>query len=173
LLNAVTGKRWEQLVGERIARPLGLKSVGAFPARHPTVAGIVEGKPEPSYDMTAFGASAGLYGTASDLERFDRGLMTGKLLPDAQRAQMWDGQPQLGFIALGQWVFTVPVKGCAAPVKIVERRGGIGGVEVRNFILPDKDVVVIAFIDRSGFDFGEVWQGKGFSYDLLAAAACA
>jgi hypothetical protein len=75
-------------------------------------------------------------------------------------------------MALGQWVFSVPLKGCAAPVRIVERRGAIGGVEVRNFILPDKDVVAIAFTNRSGFDFGEVWQGKGFSYDLLSSAAC-
>lgn len=172
LLEAVTGKKWQALVRDRIARPLGLKTLGAFPTRQATVSGTIDGKPEPGYDLAAFGAAAGLYGSVEDLWKFDRALMTGKLLPGAARAEMWDGQPKLGFIALGQWVFTVPVKGCSAPVTIVERRGAIGGVEVRNFILPDKDVVVIAFVDRAGFDFGEVWQGKGFSHDLLAAAAC-
>ena len=172
LLEAVTGKRWQTLVQERIARPLKLNTLGAFPTTKPTVPGTIDGKPETGFDLTAYGASAGLYGSVEDLWNFDRALMTGKLLPDAARAQMWDGQPQLGSIALGQWVFSVPLKGCTKPVRIVERRGAIGGVEVRNFILPEADVVAIVFVDRSGFDFGEVWQGKGFSFDLLSAAAC-
>ncbi len=173
LLEAVTGKSWQTLVLDRIGKPLGLKSLGAFPATNATVVGTVDGNREPDYDLAAFGAAAGLYGTAHDLWLFDRALLTGALLPEAQRAEMWDGQAKLGSIALGQWVFRAPLKGCTAPVRIVERRGAIGGVEVRNFILPDSNVVVIAFTDRSGFDFGEVWQGKGFSYDLLSAAACA
>lgn len=172
LLEAVTGKTWQALVRDRIAKPLELKTLGAYPTRKATMIGTIDGKPETGYDLGAFGAAAGLYGSAKDLWKFDRALMTGKLLPEAARAQMWDGQPQLGSIALGQWVFSVPLKGCAQPVRIVERRGAIGGVEVRNFILPDADVVAIMFVDRSGFDFGEVWQGKGFSYDLLSAAAC-
>jgi D-alanyl-D-alanine carboxypeptidase len=64
------------------------------------------------------------------------------------------------------------LKGCPTPVRIIERRGAIGGVQVRNFILPDADVVVIAFTNRDDFDFGEIWQGKGFAFDLLSAAAC-
>jgi len=172
LLEAVTGKSWQALVRDRIARPLKLTSLAAFPTRKATVAGTVDGKPEPTFDLGAFAASAGLYGTVQDLWKFDRALMTAKLLPPEQLAEMWNGDPKLGFMALGQWVFSVPLKGCAAPVRIVERRGAIGGVEIRNFILPDQDVVAIAFTNRSGFDFGEVWQGKGFSYDLLSAAAC-
>ncbi len=172
LLEAVTKTPWQMLVSERIAKPLGLKSLAAFPTGKATVRGRVNGKAEPRYRIETFGAAAGLYGTATDLLAFDRALMTGKLLPEAQRAEMWDGQPNLGFIALGQWSFGAELKGCALPVRIVERRGAIGGVEVRNFILPDKDVVVIAFTNRAGFDFGEIWQGKGFSYNLLSEAAC-
>jgi D-alanyl-D-alanine carboxypeptidase len=173
LLEAVTKAPWQQLVTTRIATPLGLKSLAAFPASKPTVKGRVAGKTEPRYRFESFGAAAGLYGSAQDLWKFDRALMTGKLLPEAQRAEMWDGQPNLGFIALGQWAFGAELKGCATPVRIIERRGAIGGVQVRNFILPDNDVVVIAFTNRDDFEFGEIWQGKGFSYDLLSAAACA
>lgn len=172
LIEAVTGKSWQTLVQERIATPLGLKTLGAFPTKKQTVSGTIDGKPETGYDLSAFGASAGLYGSVEDLWKFDRALMTGKLLPEAARAQMWDGQPRLGSIALGQWVFSAPLKGCAKPVRIVERRGAIGGIEVRNFILPDADVVAIVFVNKAGFDFGEVWQGKGLSHDLLSAAAC-
>jgi D-alanyl-D-alanine carboxypeptidase len=155
LLKAVTGKPWQTLVQERVAKPLKLKTLAAFPSKVVTMPGRIDGKPEPAIQFESFGAAAGLYGSARDLWRFDRALMTGKLLPEKQRAEMWDGQPQLGFIALGQWAFEAPLKGCAKPVRIVERRGAVGGVQVRNF------------------DFGEVWQGSGFSHDLLAAAACA
>lgn len=172
LLEAVTGKRWQQLVQERIARPLGLKSLAAYPSRQPTRPSTDNGKPEPAFDLSAFGASAGLYGTLGDMLRFDQALLGGKLLPDAQRAVMWDGQPQLGYIALGQWVFEAPLNGCPGPVRIVERRGAIGGVQVRNFILPDLGKAVVAFTDRGEFEFGEIWQGNGFSHDLLSAAAC-
>jgi D-alanyl-D-alanine carboxypeptidase len=173
VLETVTKTSWQKLVSERIAKPLGLKSLAAFPATVPTVRGKIGGKPEPRYRLETFGASAGLYGAAEDLLKFDRALMSGKLLPEAQRAEMWDGQPNLGFIALGQWSFGAELKGCPLPVRIIERRGAIGGVQVRNFMLPDNDVVVIAFTDRDDFEFGEIWQGKGFSFDLLSAAACA
>lgn len=172
LLEAVTGRTWQQLVAERIARPLGLKTLAAYPTGQRTMRGTVNGQPEAAIDLATYGAAGGLYGSAADLLAFDRALMSGKLLPEAQRAEMWDGQPSLGFIALGQWVFEAPLKGCEKPVRIVERRGAIGGVQVRNFILPDEDIAVVAFTDRGEFDFGEIWQGSGFSHDLLSAAAC-
>jgi D-alanyl-D-alanine carboxypeptidase len=173
LVERVTGKGWSLLVRERLAGPLGMISVGSFPSPRPVATGTIGGKPDSGFNLAAFGAAAGLYGTARDLWKFDRALMKGKLLPDAQRAEMWDGQPQLGSIALGQWSFTAPLKGCPNPVRIVERRGQIGGVQVRNFIMPEWDAVVITFVDRAELDFGEVWQGKGFSHDLLSAALCA
>ena len=172
LLEAVTGTPWAQLVAERIAGPLELKSVGAFPAAAATTPGYVEGKPEPAYAFERFGGAAALYGTMSDLLKFDLALQQGRLIPAPELAQMWDGQPQLGSIALGQWSFSAPIKGCAAPVRIIERRGAIGGVQVRNFILPDLGIAVALFGDQAEFDFDEVWQGKGFSYDMLSLAAC-
>ena len=172
LLERVTGQSYATLVRSRIAERLRLRTLAAFPTATPTHSALYEGKPEPAVDLASYGAAAGLYGTVFDMLGFDRALLDGRLLPAAARETLWRGDPTLGFMALGQWVFTVPLKGCATPVRIVERRGAIGGVEVRNFILPDQGLVLAAFTDRSPFDFGEVWQGKGFSYDLLSAAAC-
>jgi CubicO group peptidase (beta-lactamase class C family) len=172
LLEAVTGQPWRKLVQSRIAKPLGLRSLGAFPAKAKTRPGFDQGKPEPAYDLASFGAAGALYGSAADLLKFDQALMSGTLLGPAQLKELWDGQENLGYIALGQWAFTVPLKGCADPVRIVERRGAIGGVQVRNFILPEKQIAVVAFTDRGEFDFGEIWQASGFSHDLLALAAC-
>jgi CubicO group peptidase (beta-lactamase class C family) len=172
VLEAVTGLGWDRLFLRDIAGPLGFEFAGAYPGEPFTRWGIVDGKREAEVDLAAFGASAGLYGQPEDILKLDNALMRGDLLGPAALAEMWNGDPDLGYMALGQWVFEVPLKGCEGPVKIVERRGDIGAVQVRNFILPDKQMAVVAFSQEKPFDFGEVWQGSGFAHDLLAAAAC-
>ena len=172
LLEAVTGISWQQLVTERIAGPLELRSVGTFPSNVTTAPGFTASKPEPDYALDRFGGAGALYGSMSELLKFDLALLRGRLLPAPQLAEMWDGQPKLGSIALGQWSFSAPLKGCSAAVRIIERRGAIGGVQVRNFIMPELGIAVALFGDQAEFDFGEVWQGKGFSFDMLSLAAC-
>ena len=180
VLEAVTGKRFADLVTERIAEPLGLTSIGVFSettaASVQTVPGYDGDAPESSaFRMANFGPAGALYGTTHDLLAFDRALMTGRLIPDAQRAEMWAGQPRYGFAALGQWAFEASLAGCGdTPVRIVERRGFIGGIVLRNIILPDLDMVVIMTSNRAGAEaaFAEIWQQAGVSHDVLAAAIC-
>ena len=138
------------------------------------VPGFVGGKVEPHYELASFGAAGGLIGTARAVFAFDRGLMTGKLLSPAARAELWKPEGGRSYQALGQWVFPGKLKGCTAPKRIVQRDGEIGGVQTRNYILPDDDLVVVVFTNRGSDDFpiGQIWQGKGFAYDLLSAAAC-
>lgn len=172
VLEAVTGLSWDKLFMRDIAEPLGFEFAGAYPGEQFTRWGFIDGKREEEVDLSTYGAAAGLYGQPDDILKLDNALMRGDLLGPKALAEMWKGDPALGYMALGQWVFEVPLKGCDAPVKIVERRGDIGAVQVRNFILPDKQIAVVAFSQEKPFDFGEVWQGSGFGHDLLAAAAC-
>jgi D-alanyl-D-alanine carboxypeptidase len=176
ILEAVTGKSYATLVQERIAKPLGLRSVGLFPRAKPTVRGYEKGILESSrFRLENFGAAGALYGTMRDLLAFDRALMTGKLIPEAQRSVMWTGAPKLGFAALGQWAFSSPIKGCGKePIRFIERRGAIGGVVLRNIILPERDMVLIMTSNRAEADaeFGEIWQQKGITHDVLSAALC-
>jgi D-alanyl-D-alanine carboxypeptidase len=176
VIEATSGKPYATLIAERIAQPLGLNSVGVFPRGHPTVAGFAEGKPESTaFRLENFGGAGALYGTTRDLLAFDRALMTGKLLPETERSVMWDGKPEYGFAALGQWSFSVPLKDCGdTPVRIVERRGFIGGVVLRNIILPDLDVVIIMTSNRAEAEaaFGEIWQQAGITHDVMRAALC-
>lgn len=172
LLRAVTGRPWFDLVQERMAKPLYLTELGAFPAKVPVVAGQIDKKPEPPRNIARYGASGALYGSALDLLRFDFELMQGKLLNTPLLAEMWASDPDQGYIALGQWSFPAPLKGCAAPMRLIERRGAIGGIQVRNYILPEIEVAVVLFSDQGEFDFGEIWQGKGFAHDALSLAAC-
>jgi hypothetical protein len=49
----------------------------------------------------------------------------------------------------------------------------VGGIQARNIIAPGRGVSIVVFSNQAEFDFGEIWQGQGFSHDLLAAALCA
>lgn len=176
ILESISGKPYATLVRERIARPLGLKSVGLFSRGTATVVGYEKQKRESRlFRLENFGAAGALFGTTHDLLKFDRALMTGKLIPDAQRATMWQSDPKLGFAALGQWAFSAPIKGCGpTPIRFIERRGAIGGVVLRNVIMPDLDMVLIMTSNRAEADaeFGEIWQQRGITHDVLAAAVC-
>ena len=123
--------------------------------------------------LAAFGAAGALQGTARELLAFDRALLAGQWLNAASLAMLWTGEPTLGFVAPGAWAYPAPLKGCAAPVALVERRGAITGVQVRNVMAPATGTVVILFTPSDTLDFGEVWQGRGLLHDVLAAALCA
>ncbi len=173
VLEEVTWQRLGRLLSQRIFAPSGMVSArllapGDAAGRRGYLA---DGRNDDFIDVGRFGAAGAVAGNPHDLFLFDRALMTDALLPRALRDTMWEGAPKLGFAALGQWSYTVPLKGCAKPVALVERRGSIGGVEIRNVIAPELDKVVIAFDDH-GIDYGEPWQGRGLTYDLLSAAFC-
>jgi CubicO group peptidase (beta-lactamase class C family) len=185
LLEAVTGKSWQDLVRQRLNRPfeelgqsslfsrlIGMNNITAVPPASDVWPGTVSGQREPAFDLASYGAAGGLSGPVSELLWFDIYLAAGKLLPPEALAELWDGQPELGYLALGQWVFKASLAGCPAPVRIIERRGAIGGVQVRNFILPETEMALAMFTDKAEFDFGEIWQGAGFSYEMLSLAAC-
>ncbi len=174
LLGAVTGETFDRLVADRIARPLGLKSLRVLkPGDHDGVTGSNgKGGTDAGIDPGRFGPAANLAGTATDLLAFDRALMDGKLLGPAATATMWAGDPKLGYAALGVWSYPVKPRGCTAAHQIVERRGEVGNVQVRNIIAPERGVAIIAFASTSETDFGEPWQGKGLTYELLSAALC-
>lgn len=175
LLEQVTGMSVQALYAQCIARPAGIAAQFVAPDDVLALGWLGQAEAGDRALLARFGAAGGLAGTARDLWSFDRALMRGQLIDKTALATMWTGDPKLGFQALGQWSFTAALKGCPAPVRIIERRGGIGRFQARNFLLPDESMSIIVFTNRGeeAFDFGEVWQGKGFSYDLLSAAACA
>ena len=165
VLEVVNRKPYAQLLTERITKPRGMTSVRIA---GPHVAGLDEAP----VNLAAYGAAGAITGTIRDLWRFDQALINGKLLPATDRAKMWEGRPQYGYAALGQWAYDVKLRGCDASQRIIERRGAIGGVQVRNYILPERNIVLIAMTNRDKTDFGELWQSAGLGYELLSAAAC-
>lgn len=176
LLERTTGKPYAQLLQERIAEPLGLKIALFSPDRPPAphIHGVAKpGTPEDIGNLGTYGAAGSVYGPPLALYAFDRALIARKLLGDTATAEMWKGEPKWGQAALGQWQYATTLAGCAAPTSIVERRGQIGGVQIRNFILPAMGKALVMFTQRGDFGFGEVWQNKGFAYRALSAVGCA
>jgi len=177
LLEKVTGMPFPTLLQERIAAPLGLATLGLFDPRadraRDNVPGLLgDGTSEPALNLGTYGAAGSAFAAPEDLWRFDRALMDNTLLDRVATAQMWAGDPAIGSAAFGAWSYAAPVAGCPDPVTVVERRGAIGGVQVRNFLVPAQRLALILFTNRESFDFGEVWQGHGFAHDMLAAATC-
>jgi len=178
LLEEVAGLSWQELFNREIAIPLGLKSTGAFasptyPGDQGTRIGWVRGRREWLWDMSTLGASASMFGSAADLIAIDRALMDGRLLGEEALEQMWNGDPVLGYMAIGQWAYPANLKGCDEAVEIVERHGDMGATQVRNFILPDDGIAVVMFSQSLPFDYGQILNQSGFAYDILSATLCA
>lgn len=168
LLEQVTGKPWATHIAE-----LNKKLHTSFSDHGDRIAGF-EGSVSDQglFDFARYKGAGDLSGSIMDMLAFDRALLSGTLLSAASRAQLWDGQAELGFIALGQWSFPVALSACQREVRIIERRGAFGYVGVRNLLVPELDLVIIAFNNRAEVDFGEPWSGQGLTHDLLSAVIC-
>lgn len=176
VLARITGKSFDELLAERIARPLGLSSVGMFAFGAPLVGHVAPigefADLDPLLNLGVNGASAGAYGTIGDLWVFDRALLDGKLLPAGHREAMWTASIKNGFLNAFQWTYPAPLKGCAKPVRIVERQGLVGGIELRNWIMPDSGRGLILFSRKRPTNLGDPFEGKGFAFDLLSKVEC-
>jgi CubicO group peptidase (beta-lactamase class C family) len=176
ILEAVTGKSYAALLRDQISRPLGLKTIKLAPDKAPgggaTATGYLSGKPYPPVNVATLGAGGAITGSAADMMAIDIALMNGRLLSPAGRATLWQGDPALGYQALGVWSFPAELTGCKEPVALIERRGDFAGVQVRNLMAPERGRALVVLINEAEFDFGEIWQGRGPAFDLASAAFC-
>jgi CubicO group peptidase (beta-lactamase class C family) len=167
ILERSSGRPFARLLESRIARPLKLRSLRL--ARNGEK---VNDGADPSVNIATYGAAGALVGSAEDLLRLDQALLAGRLLRKESLDAMWRGEPRLGYVALGAWEFRAPLRGCAQPVRLVERRGSVAGVQSRNIIAPELGKALVAFTANGDYDFGEIWRGSGASHDLASAAFC-
>lgn len=174
IVELVNRRPLAELFAERISGPVGASVRFAGAEVGLDADSVWAGGPDIAFTemLPRFGSAGALVGTAGDMLAFDGGLLSGALVPERVRPEMWRGDPRLDGEALGQTSFTATLKGCAGPVRIVERRGGIGRFQVRNFIAPDQGVAMVLLTNRSAYDFGDVRQGTGAAHALLASALC-
>lgn len=169
VLESVTGIDFLDLVNQRLA-PLGVTL--SMPDTPQVEAYMDASALEEAALPVAFGPSGGLYGTAADLLAIDNALMAGRLMSDASLTEMLKGDPASGFAAFAVWSYEPDLGDCLGQTRLVERYGEINGVQVRNFLLPDRKIAVVIYAADRRVEFGQIWQGTGFSIDLLRAAAC-
>jgi D-alanyl-D-alanine carboxypeptidase len=176
LLAQVSGTPYARWLQQQLTTPLQLKTLRLADDRNPprarAMAYDAKGAPVPQPLLSRFGAAGALEGSAPDLLAWDRALMSGRLVSPAGLRTLWAGEPKWGYVALGAWGFEAQLAGCAQPVQLVERRGDVGGIQVRNILAPALGMAVIVFTNLAEWEFGEVWQGKGFTHELLSAALC-
>ena len=170
VLEAVTGQAFLDLVNSRIGAPLGLSLT--LPEGPRVEATMEDGSAEPRIWLSDFGPAGGLYGTIGDLLTIDRALIEGRLISAASLDTMLTADPASGYAALSVWSYAPDLGGCIGTTRLVERYGEIGGVQVRNFLLPDLNVALAVYSNDHRTTFGEVWRGEGLSIDLIRAAAC-
>jgi len=178
VLERLTGQPYAALLQDAVAKPLGLTRLSMTPARPGADSmampkGYIDAKTaEPAINIASFGAGGALRGTPQELWQFDRALMRGQLLGQDALRTLWQGDPKLGYVALGAWSFPARLAGCSTNMALVERRGEIGGVQVRNLIAPELGSALIVFSNTAQTAFGEIWQGKGLAHELASAAFC-
>lgn len=174
MLERLTGQPYTALLKSAIAVPLQLKATGMADGlrERATPAGYIDERREPSFNLLTFGASGALIGSADDLWQVDRALMQYRLLGEAATRAMWAGDPKLGYVALGAWSFPARLPGCDKSVALVERRGEIGGVQVRNLLAPEFGAALIVLSNTSQTEFGEIWQGRGLLHEMAGLAFC-
>lgn len=172
VLESITGRSYPRLLADRVARPLGLKSLRLARANERPIIANAKGRAVAPINLATFGAAGALLGAPEDLVRFDQALMAHRLVSAPSTDVMWKGDPAIGYAALGAWSFSAPLAGCQGAVAMVERRGAVDGVQIRNIMAPDRGRILVVFSDDAEFDFGEIWQGRGPSYVLASEAFC-
>ena len=109
-----------------------------------------------------------VFGNWSLMSTYESSLNNGGAM-----AAFWQGDPKLGYMALGHWVFSVQPDQCDAPVVVSQRKGEIGRYQLENIMLPElKRSMVFATAEAGSFAFGEIWAKEGFLYEAVGQLAC-
>jgi CubicO group peptidase (beta-lactamase class C family) len=147
IIENLTGQTYEQVLQERIFKPLGMQNSGydhsqtLIPKRASGYEKDFSGYRNTAFlDMSVPYAAGALYSTVEDLYLWDRGLYGDKLLNKASLAKMFT--PNLEHYGYGWGVYSLP-SGEGDSVKAVAHSGGINGFTTRIMrILKDQHVII-------------------------------
>ncbi len=179
IIAKVTGKTYADVLRERILIPLGMRHTGVirrddFAAKQ--ALGYVKTKgvdgkeayqPEPYFHRANFGAAGAMYSTVGDMLLWDRALDADRLLSAKYREIMFTPARELGFVALGSWVFPASLPGVTPSPLLIERDGAIGAFNILNLRAPKEEYSVILFSNVDTANFGAIYSGKGLSFDVV------
>jgi CubicO group peptidase (beta-lactamase class C family) len=163
VIEKVTGKPWYQNVEERIARPLGLKTIryGVLESETPNMAAGYtddQGKVAPAQKihMSVPHAAGALIGSVEDLAKWNAALHHGKVIPPAYYARMI-ARTRLPDGTTNDYGFGIR-NGELRGHKSLGHGGGIFGFSTDSLYLPKEEVFVAVFTnsDSPATDAGMV-----------------
>ena len=150
VIEKVTGKPWHQAVDERIAKPLGLKTIryGVVEDQTPHMAKGYTDKDGQVVDaqkihMSVPHAAGALIGSVEDLAKWNAALRHGKVIPAALYAQM-NTPTRLPDGSVEQYGFGMGVRELRSRPAL-GHGGGIFGFSTDSIYLPKEDVFVAVF----------------------------
>lgn len=149
VIEKVSGRKYGDLLEERIFRPLGMKNTGLdtdeliLPKRAegymPGPKGLMVARSE---SMTVPWAAGSLYSTTGDLLKWEHGLFDGKVLSAESLKLMTT--PRKGDYGLG--VFVTKKNG----LTVVDHGGGIEGFNTHLAYVPEKKIAVVVLSNVNG-----------------------
>jgi CubicO group peptidase (beta-lactamase class C family) len=149
VIERVSGKKYVDMLQERIFTPLGMKDSGLDTDElilHRRATGYMPGKDglvlARSESMTVPWAAGSMYSTTGDLLKWEHGLFGGKLLKADSLKRMTT--PGKGNYGLG--VFIRDKDG----VKVVDHGGGIEGFNTHLAYVPEKRIAVVVLGNVNG-----------------------
>ena len=147
ILEAVTGKPYEDLIEEKIFRPLGMLNSGydhqetILDKRASGYEMSVTRINAPLIDMTIPFSAGALYSTVEDLYLWDRALYSDKLLSEANKRIYFT--PGLNNYAFGWDVQKERIGNGADSVLMIHHSGGIDGFGTIIARLPDRQDLIV------------------------------
>lgn len=160
VIERVTGKAYEQVLQDRILKPLGLTHTGML--RHES---IVEGLAStysyredlkslsndfPVYPENWYSAGA-MYSTAEDVLRFSDALFGSGLLRKESIARLTT--PGLDDYGYGLWVYETWIG--AAKHRVAKRPGRIMGAQAQLYRFLDRDLTIVILANTANTDLDE------------------
>jgi CubicO group peptidase (beta-lactamase class C family) len=149
IVEQITGKKYEQVLKERIFDPLGMTSSGydmprtLLPKRARGYTRRLSGVINADYiDMSLPYAAGSLYSTVDDLYLWDQALYTEKVLPAASKERMFT--PRLNNYGYGWAIRKQPIGAGKAERTTIGHGGGINGFSTLITRVPeDRHLVVL------------------------------
>ena len=174
VIEAATGKSFEQNLKSRIIEPLNLSHSGLVtPDNDPKLVEsyvIKKSKRanEVKISLSNFWAAGSMYSRPQDLLIFADALKSDKLLSENAKKALFESRPDLGYVALGCWTFSSPfIEGTP---RVMERRGEILGATSVVMTHLDGPETVIIISNTNSFNpdsFGDSGNIKEFLFAQL------
>ncbi len=157
LIEELTGNKWQDEIVINILQPIGMTetgflSYGNYPQQFAYSFSEKRKhlRPDPLIHIENFFAAGSMYATAKDLLTLDQALYGDQLLSEHGKALLSKSYPEYNYTGYGVWNYNYPF--VEQNPTVMERRGGILGVNVVLVRLTDQNYTIIILSNDDRFN---------------------